>query len=371
MSGEGRTDFDSRVEVQRLPAEVLHAEELDRLERWDPHPVPPGWVLSPIAVERFIEGDEELSIVRKFVAEPGVVTRTIISLLTDRGALLVGPPGTAKSWFSELLAAAISRDSLLAAHGGAISEVSHLLYTWNDAMVAAAGPSWESLVPSPVFRAMREGQIVRFEEVARCPQPIQDALLTVLSDRIITVPELADQGGVLQARPGFNVIATSNDVDAGIHQMSAALKRRLNFERIPPIRHMADEIEVIRSETMKRNRLSGVEGEVTDEVLEVLVTMARELRSGQTLDGRSTDRLAGSSLSTAEGVSVAHALSVHAWYYGDGRVSVAQLVHFLIGAILKDVPEDRRRLLHYFDTEVARKSGSHWAEVLAQRHLLR
>jgi MoxR-like ATPase len=359
------------VPVQRLPAEVVHAEELDRLERWDPHPVPPGWRLSPIAVERFIEGDAEHSVERKFVAEPGVVTRTIISLLTDRGALLVGPPGTAKSWFSELLAAAISRDSLLTAHGGAISEVSQLLYTWNDAMLAASGPSWEALVPSPLFRGMREGRIVRFEEVARCPQPLQDALLNVLSDRVIVVPELIEAGGVLHARPGFNVIATSNDVDEGLHRMSAALKRRLNFERIPPIRQMVDEIEVVRRETAKRNRASGVDVQVTEPVLEVLVTMVRELRTGQTLDGRSTDRLAGSSLSTAEAVGVAHALSVHAWYYADAQVSVTQLVHFLLGAILKDVPEDRRRLLHYFDTEVARKPGAHWAEALAQRHLLR
>lgn len=356
--------------LQRQPAEIYYKEELARLASWDPHPVPPGWNLSPIAVEKFVLGDEALNVHPKIVADPGVITRVVIGLLTDRGCLLVGEPGTAKSWLSELIAAAISGDSSLTVQGGAVSQVNQLLYSWNQAIVASKGPVLEALVPSPIYRGMRDGKIVRFEEVARCPQPLQDALLSILSERVITVPELSGDSGVLYARAGFNVIATSNSIDEGVNRMSAALKRRMNFEIIPAIRSLDDEISVVEREAARANEQSGIKVNLDRQVLEVLVTIFHELRNGQTLDGRSTDRLAGATMSTAEAVGVAHALSVHAFYYSEGQLDMAQLLHFIIGSALKDQPEDRRRFRHYFDTEVAGRKEARWREAYAQRHLI-
>ncbi len=356
--------------LQRQPAELFYQKELQILAKRDSHPVPPGWNLSPLAVEKFVLGDEELGIQTKIVADPGVITRIVIGLLTDRGCLLVGEPGTAKSWLSELIAAAISGDSSLAVQGGAVSQVSQLLYSWNEAILKDKGPVVDALVPSPIYRGMRDGKLVRFEEIARCPQPLQDALLSILSDRVAIIPELSGKEGVLYARAGFNVIATSNSVDEGVNRMSAALKRRMNFEIIPAIRELDAEIAVVEREVAKLNEHSGLKVELGRDILEVLVTIFHELRNGQTLDGRSTDRLAGASMSTAEAVGVAHALSVHAFYYSDGKLSIDQLVHFIIGSAIKDKPEDRRRLLHYFDTEVAIKDGDHWRETYAQRHLI-
>lgn len=361
---------ESKPVLQRIPAELLHADELHRLDEWDQHLRPPGWRLSPRAVEKFVLGDESLGIARKFVAEPGVVNRAVISLCTDLGVLLAGPPGTAKSWLSELLAAAVCGDSTLTVQGGSVESIGQLIYSWNDALVRRTGPTLEAVVPGALLRAMREGHILRFEELARCPQHLQDALLSVLSDRVATIPELGATG-VFHSVAGFNIIATSNDIDVGIYQMSAALKRRLNFERILPIRHIEDEIEVVHSELDKRNGQAGLEVQIADEVLETLVTIFHELRNGQTLDGRSTDRLAASFMSTAEAVNAAHAACVHAFYYGDRIMTVANLLHFILGTALKDEPEDRRRLLHYFETEVVRKSGDHWRSAYEQRHLIR
>jgi len=370
MSGKSARTGSETIHLQRIPAEQLHADELGKLIAIDSHPVPPGWKMSPIAVEKFVGGDEEMGITRKFVAEPGVVTRVVISLCTDLGALLAGPPGSAKSWLSELLAAAISGDSSLSVQGGAVSEIDQLLYSWNEVILGRSGPVPEALVPSPIMRGMREGRIVRFEELARCPQPLQDAMLTILSDRVITIPELSGEDGVIHSRAGFNIIATSNTLDAGLFDMSAALKRRLNFELVKPIRHIEDEIEVVRREILKRNRQSGIEIEIDDQVLEILVTIFHELRNGQTLDGRSTDRLAGASMSTAEAVNVAHAISVHAFYYGNRVMTIDNLLHFLVGTAMKDKPEDRRRFKHYFETEIVRKRGSHWAKAYAQRNVI-
>jgi MoxR-like ATPase len=358
------------ISLQRLPAEKYYEKELQILMTWDPYPIPPGWNMSPIAVEKFVLGDDELGIQTKIVADAGVITRIVIGLLTDRGCLLVGEPGTAKSWLSELIAAAISGDSSLAVQGGSVSSVSQLLYSWNEAILKQSGPTLDALVPSPIYRGMRDGKLVRFEEVARCPQPLQDALLSILSDRVVTIPELSGEEGVLYARVGFNIIATSNSVDEGVNRMSAALKRRLNFEIIPPIRSLEAELAVVEREVGKLNKQSGLQIDIRRQVLEVLVTIFHELRNGQTLDGRSTDRLAGATMSTAEAVGVAHALSVHSYYYSEGRLGIDQLVHFIIGSALKDQPEDRRRLRHYFETEVAIKQGEHWQEAYAQRHLI-
>ena len=355
---------------QRLPAEEEYREELERLRQEDRFPVPPGWRMSPVAVETFIQGDESLGVARKFVCEPELVTRVVIALCTSRGSLLVGEPGTAKSLLSELISAAVSGDSSLMVQGGSVSTVGQLLYTWNEALLRQRGPCPEALVPSPLLRAMREGRLLRFEEIARCPQTLQDSVLSILSDRVITIPELGGEDGVIYASHGFNIIATSNSVDEGLNRMSAALKRRMNFETIKPIMQLDDEIDVVRSQVNKHNARAGVDVELDPMVLEVLVTIFHELRNGQSMAGRSTDRLAGAAMSTAEAVSVAHALSVHAFYYQQGRMTIGNLVPFILGAALKDKPEDRRRFRHYFDSEIAERPGDYWQALYAQRHLI-
>ncbi len=356
--------------AQREPAEVVFRDELEMLATVGLGPVPPGWRMSPKAVEKFVLGDEALGIERKLVADRAMVIRIIISLCTNRGCLLVGEPGTAKSWLSELLTAAISGQSTLVLQGGAITRVGQLLYGWNDAILASQGYCTEALVPSPLLRGMVDGQLVRFEEIARCPQPLQDALLAVLSDRVVVVPEIAGDDGVILAREGFNLVATSNSVDAGVHQMSAALKRRLDFEEIRPIKNLPDEIGVVLREVIKANRRAGVSVDLDESVIEVLVTMFHELRNGQTMDGRSTDRLAGAALSTAEAVSVAHAASLNAWYYGGGTMTMEQMMHHLIGSALKEHQDDRRRLKHYFETTIAPRKGAIWARVWELRSLI-
>ena len=356
--------------VQRAPAEVRFAGQLEVLRDADSHPVPPGWRMSPVAVEKFITGDAALGIEKKFVADPGVVRRIVISLCTNRGSFLVGEPGTAKSWVSELIAAAVSGDSTLIIQGTSVTEVSQLLYGWDQARLASSGFTREALVPGPLLRGMRDGKLVRFEELSRCPQGLQDAILSVLSERIVSVPELGDDDGIVYAAPGFNIIATSNSVDEGVNRMSVALRRRLSFETIQPIRHLQDEMQVVMHELASLNQLSGITLQPDADVIEVLVTIFHELRSGQSMDGRSIHRLAGAALSTAEAINVAHALSIYAFYYNDGVMKVDDLVHFIIGSALKDKPDDRRRLKYYFETEIGQRSGDIWRALYRQRQLL-
>jgi len=361
------TGFENK---QRVPAEAEYAEELERIRQADRFPVPPGWRMSPVAVETFIRGDRDLGVECKFVCESELITRVVIALCTSRGSLLVGEPGTAKSLLSELISAAVSSDSSLMVQGGSINTVGQLLYSWNESLLRERGPCAEALVPSPLLRAMRDGKLLRFEEIARCPQTLQDSVLSILSDRVITIPELSGEEGVVYANQGFNIIATSNSVDEGVNRMSAALKRRMNFETIKPIAHLEDEIDVVVRQVGKLNARAAIDVELDPMVMEVLVTIFHELRNGQSMAGRSTDRLAGAAMSTAEAVSVAHAMSVHAFYYVGGRMTITNLVHFILGAALKDKPEDRRRLRHYFESEISERPGDYWQELYAQRNLL-
>lgn len=359
-----------RKNIQRPCAEDIYHDELERLSQWDPGPVPPGWFLSPLAVEKFILGDKTLDVEQKFVALQEQVSRIIINLVSNRGAMLIGEPGTAKSWLSELLACAISRQSTLTIQGGAITHGNQLLYSWNESLLKKSGPCPDALIPGPIYRGMANGQLVRFEEIARCAPPIQDALLSIMSERQIQIPELTDDDSILFANEGFNIIATSNSLDKGVHEMSAALKRRMNFETILPIKNIQDEMDVVYREAYKLIQQSGVDIKPEADVINVLVTIFHELRNGQTLDGRSTDRLAGTVMSTAEAVSVVHSMGVHAYYYRNGAMQLSDLVHFLIGAAIKDNREDRRRLKHYFETEVANRKSKLWSSVYSQVHLL-
>lgn len=355
--------------IQRPPAEILHEGELTRLAEHDHGPRPPGWLLSPRAVRAFIVGDPALGVRRKFVGSVSMVERAMVSLVTNRGLLLLGEPGTAKSLLSELLAAAISGCSTLTVQGSAGTTDDQIKYSWNYALLLAEGPSTRALVPSPIYTGMRAGKLVRFEEITRCPLEVQDSLLSVLSDRVLAIPELAGPDGSLFAREGFSVIATANTRDLGVNEMSAALKRRFSFETVFPIADAAAELDLVRSESGRLLDRSGVTAMLGDDVLELLVTTFRELRAGLTEDGQALDRLTVA-MSTAEAVSVAYAVGVRAHFLGSGPASPADLVDCLSGAAVKGEPDDLLRLRRYFEQRVARIDKPHFQAFFAARHRL-
>ncbi|HET9139475.1 AAA family ATPase [Actinophytocola sp.] len=355
-------------DLQRPPAEVRHAEELARL-RTEAGPRPPGWALSLDAARRFIVGDEARGISRKFVGDPSLVDRALVTLATSRGLMLVGEPGTAKSLLSELLAAAVSGDSTLTIQGGAATAEDQIRYSWNYALLVAEGPTERSLVPAPLLRGMAEGKLVRFEEITRCPLEVQDSLLSPLSERVLAIPELVGPDAMTFARDGFNVIATANTRDRGVNEMSAALKRRFNFETVFPIADFATELALVEAEATALLRRSGVTVAPSRDVLEVLVTTFRELRAGRSERGEPMDRLS-TVLSTAEAVSVAHAVGLRGWFLRGEPGTPADLVECLAGAAAKDNPEDLARLRRYLEQQAPRKEGERWRELHASRFAL-
>lgn len=369
MTIENAKSRDGAAVMQRPPAELLYADELLRLGADDRAPRPPGWRLSPQAVRQFVVGDPKRGITRKFVGDVALVDRAMVTLATNRGLMLVGEPGTAKSLLSELLAAAISGRSGLTIQGSAATTDDQIKYSWNYALLLAEGPSTRALVPAPLYTGMSEGQVVRFEEITRCPLEVQDSLLGVLSDRVLALPELKQPDDLLFAKVGFNVIATANTRDRGVNEMSAALKRRFNFETVFPIPDFKTELDLVRDETRRMLERSGVPSAPADDVLEVLVTTFRELRTGETSDGQAIERLS-TAMSTAEAVSVAVAVGVRGHYLGGGQATPADVVDCLTGAAAKDDKDDLARLRTYIEQRVPKKKGAHWKAFHAARHRL-
>ncbi len=355
------------ADLQRPAAEILHADELETLANADANePRPSGWRLTPRSVLAFLLGDEKRGIEPKFVGSRSQMERAIVALATNRGLMLIGEPGTAKSFLSELLAAAISGDSTLVVQGSAGTTEDAIKYSWNYALLLAEGPSDRSLVSGPVHRGMRDGKIVRFEEITRCPVEIQDTLLSILSERMLAIPELPGPERSLFARAGFNIIATANTRDRGVNEMSAALKRRLNFETIQPIASLDAEMALVQRETTRLLDRAGIPLRIGPDFLEILVTTFQDLRSGKTREGQSLDSLS-TVMSTAEAVSVAYAAGLHAYYYDSGQLTPDHLVHSLTGSALKDTPEDLKKLDHYFNHVVRNRKGAHWQSFYAAR----
>ena len=342
---------------QRPPVEVRYAHELAALAAWDVEhgaDLPPGWRLSPRAVRAFVVGDEQLGVSRKFYGDDPLVDRAVVALMGRQGLMLVGEPGTAKSMLSELLSAAVSGTSTLTVQGTAATTEDHVRYSWNYALLVSEGPTERSLVPSPVMTGMRAGTLVRFEEITRCAPEIQDTLVSILSEKQLMIPELGSDARTAAA-PGFNVIATANLKDRGVHEMSAALKRRFSFETVAAVRDRNFEIELIERQLAAELGAEGESPDVPRDVLEVLVTVFQELRSGTTRDGAPVKR-PETVMSTAEAVNVAVAASLEARYLGDGRVTAGEVARQVAGVALKGDEEDARRLRHYVDNVVRERA---------------
>ena len=353
--------------LQRPAAEELFRDELAKLVEHDgDSPRPLGWQLTPRSIVSFILGDAALGISPKFVGKHSLIERCVVALATNRGLMLIGEPGTAKSWLSELLAAAISGDSTLTIQGSAGTTEDAIKYSWNYALLLAEGPSERSMVPAPLYRGMQHGKIVRFEELTRCPLEMQDVMLSILSDRVMAVPELPDDARTLYAKTGFNVIATANTRDRGVNEMSAALKRRFNFETVIPIENIQEEMALVQRETDKLLQRAGVPITLPHDLTEVLVTAFHELRTSKDEEGKALEPLT-TPMSTAEAISAGYAAGLHAWYYS-GKVATPQhLVQHIAGSALKDAPDDLKKLKHYFNSVVKAKKGDLWKELYAAR----
>jgi MoxR-like ATPase len=349
----------AKSDVLREPAERLFASELEALAATDKGEKPPGWKLSPKAVLTYILGGKvgDVIISPKYIGSTRLVEIAIATLATDRALLLIGEPGTAKSWLSEHLAAAISGDSQLLVQGTAGTTEEQVRYTWNYALLLAEGPSQKALVPSAIYRALETGRLVRFEEITRCPSEVQDALITLLSEKVLAVPEL---GHHVQAKRGFNVIATANTRDRGVNEMSAALKRRFNIVILPVPNDIDTEVAIVSRRVREiGSSLRLPAAPPAEEAVRRVVQVFQELRRGQTVDGKQKLKSPSGVLSTAEAISVLGSGMALAGHFGTGRVSDRDLAAGLLGAVIREDTRDEAVFVEYLEN-VMKKRGGDW-----------
>lgn len=346
-------------DILRLPAETLHAEEIAALIAADNGDKPIGWQMSPRSVLKFIVGGQagKVQITPKYVGYNRLVEVAIATLLTDRSLLLIGEPGTAKSWLSENLAAAICNDSGRVVQGTAGTSEEHIRYSWNYAMLLANGPSEGALIKSPIYRSMEDGTIARFEEITRCASEVQDALISIMSEKSISVPELA---GELSAKRGFSIIATANTRDRGVNDMSAALKRRFNIVVLPAPADLKTETQIVNKRVAEISTSYKLQAALpAADAVEKVITIFRELRKGATLDDKHKLKPPSGVISTAEAISLLTNAMALAASFGSGDISDADLAAGLQGAIVKDEDKDKLAWTEYLEN-VMKKRGSQW-----------
>jgi len=298
--------------------------------------------------------DDGTVITPKYVGSRRLVETAVATLATDRALLLLGVPGTAKSWLSEHLAAAISGSSTLLVQGTAGTPEEAVRYGWNYARLIAEGPSRAALVPSPVMVAMESGAIARIEELTRMPSDVQDALITILSEKSLPIPEL---GSEVQAMRGFNVIATANDRDRGVNELSSALRRRFNTVVLPVPATAEEEVRIVVRRVAELGKsldlppADGAEAEIRR-----VVTVFRELRRGVTEDGKTSLKIPSGTLSTAEAISVVTNGLALAAHFGDGVLRAGDVASGIVGSVIKDPVADATLWQEYLET-VVRERG--------------
>lgn len=346
----------------RQHAEQLFAHELDELKKADTRQRPTNWNLSPWAVSTYLLGgklENGFEVSAKYIGNRRVIEIAVATLATDRALLLYGVPGTAKSWVSEHLAAAISGDSTRLIQGTAGTSEEQMRYGWNYALLLSKGPSKEALVPSPLMKAMEDGRIARIEELTRIPADVQDTLITILSEKTLPVPELASE---VQANRGFNVIATANNRDKGVNELSSVLKRRFNTVVLPVPVTEEEEIAIVskRVAEMGKSLELPAEPPALKEVRRI-VQVFRELRDGQTADGKTKLKQPTGTMSTAEAISVLNSGIALAAHFGDGTLRAPDVAAGLVGAVIKDPVQDAVVWKEYLETVV--KERDEWKDL--------
>jgi MoxR-like ATPase len=342
----------------RQHAETQYAEELAELAKVDDRERPENWKLSPWAVAEYLLGGtlkNGFQISPKYIGNRRLIEIAVATLATDRALLLYGLPGTAKSWVSEHLAAAVSGDSTRLIQGTAGTSEEQIRYGWNYASLLAHGPSKSALVPSPLMKAMEDGRIARIEELTRIPSDVQDTLITVLSEKTLPIPELSLE---TQAVRGFNVIATANNRDKGVNELSSALKRRFNTVILPLPATPAEEASIVQKRVLEMGRSLQLPSEppALEEVRRV-VQIFRELRDGKTEDGKTKLKSPSGTLSTAEAISVLSNGMALAGHFGDGALKAGDIMSGLIGAVIKDPVQDSVVWREYLETVVKERAG--------------
>ncbi len=346
------------MNIIKKQAEDQFAEEIEELKKQDNSDVPENWNMSPQAVVTYLMGGKLKNgfvVSPKYIGDQRLMEIAVATLTTDRALLLYGIPGTGKSWVSEHIAAAVSGNSTLLIQGTAGTSEEAVRYGWNYAKLLAEGPSKDAIVETPMIRGMQTGKCVRIEELTRMPADVQDTLITILSEKMLPVPELDIQ---YNAVTGFNVIATANNRDKGVNELSSALKRRFNTVILPTPKTSAEEVNIVHTRVSSQAKAQKLPPKVPIlQEIERIVKIFRELRHGLTDDGKTKVKSPTGTMSTAEVISVVNNGMALATHFGDGNLSAMDIASGIVGAVVKDPVQDAAIWQEYLENVMKPREG--------------
>ena len=230
-------------------------------------------------------------------------------------------------------------------------------------MVIAKGQSREALIPSPIMTAMNLGAIARFEELTRCTSDVQDSLISIMSEKYVSIPEL-NVDNIVHAQPGFNVVATANSRDRGVNDLSSALKRRFNFVQIPVVTNAKQEKEIVMFRTKDLLARNAFDIEVPPALLDILLQTFSDLRGAQA-NANGEDQKLESALSTAEQIGVLEDAILYSQYFGSNELDAGEIAASLVGTLVQRIPDDvsiMNKFWHAVVDKKAKEKKGDWAK---------
>jgi MoxR-like ATPase len=176
---------------------------------------------------------------------------------------------------------------------------------------------------------------------------------------VLPIPEL---GTEIQAQQGFNLIATANDRDKGVNELSSALKRRFNTVILPLPETLDEEVKIVQTRVEQLSKALALPAAAAPlKEIHRLITIFRELRSGKSLDGKTKLKSPSATLSTAEAISVINQGQSLAAHFGDGQLKAQDLAAGILGAVVKDPVQDAAIFKEYLETVL--RDRQEWSDL--------